>query len=60
MKKGKGSVPMAISGILGILFVAYGMIWKNHPVFLLGIGLAALGYLLLRKKLKHTALRRFE
>jgi hypothetical protein len=38
--------------IIGISGVAYGMIRKNNPVFVIGIILVIAGYLLIRKKLK--------
>lgn len=38
--------------ILGIVGVAYGMIEKNHPVFISGLCFVAGGYLLIRRRLK--------
>lgn len=41
--------------ILGISGVAYGMIEKNHPIFILGLCFVVGGYLLIRRKLKRQA-----
>lgn len=38
--------------LLGILGVCYGMVNKNHPVFIGGLVFVAAGYLMIRKKLK--------
>jgi hypothetical protein len=38
--------------VLGILGISYGMINKNHPVFIGGLVFAVAGYLMIRKKLK--------
>jgi len=37
---------------LGVLAVGYGMVNKNHPVFVAGLVLVIGGYLMIRKKLK--------
>jgi hypothetical protein len=37
---------------LGSLTVCYGMVNKNHPVFIAGLVLVVAGYLMIRKKLK--------
>ena len=37
---------------LGVLAVGYGMVNKNHPVFVAGLVLVIAGYLMIRKKLK--------
>jgi len=37
---------------LGVLAVGYGMVNKNHPVFVAGLVLLIAGYLMMRKKLK--------
>jgi hypothetical protein len=39
---------------IGISAVAYGMIKKNNPVFLIGIAFVIAGYLMIRKKLKES------
>ena len=39
---------------MGIGAVAYGMTQKNHPVFIGGLVIVVLGYLLIRKKLKES------
>jgi hypothetical protein len=38
--------------LLGILGVGYGMMNKNHTVFIAGLVLVIAGYLMIRKKLK--------
>jgi len=38
--------------IPGISGVAYGMIEKNHPIFILGLCFVVGGYLLIRRRLK--------
>jgi hypothetical protein len=38
--------------LLGILGVCYGMVNKNHPVFIAGLVLVVAGYLMVRRKLK--------
>jgi hypothetical protein len=40
--------------VIGIPTIAYGMIKKNNPVFLIGIVFVIAGYLLIRKKLKES------
>jgi len=40
--------------IIGISSVAYGMIKKNNPVFIIGIIFIVAGYLLIRRKLKES------
>ena len=40
--------------VIGIGAVAYGMTQKNHPVFIGGLVIVVLGYLLIRKKLKES------
>jgi hypothetical protein len=37
---------------LGVLAVGYGMVNRNHPVFVAGLVLVIAGYLMVRKKLK--------
>lgn len=37
---------------LGVLALSYGMVNKNHPVFVAGLVLVIAGYLMFRKKLK--------
>ena len=41
-----------VVSLLGILGVGYGMMNKNHPVFIAGLVLVIAGYLMIRKKLK--------
>ena len=38
--------------LLGILGVCYGMVNKNHPVFIVGLVAVVAGYLMIRKRLK--------
>ena len=38
--------------LLGLLGVCYGMVNRNHSVFIAGLVLAVAGYLMVRKKLK--------
>ncbi len=38
--------------VLGILGVSYGMVNKDHPVFIAGLVFVVAGYLMIRKKLK--------
>jgi UDP-N-acetylmuramyl pentapeptide phosphotransferase/UDP-N-acetylglucosamine-1-phosphate transferase len=38
--------------LLGILGVCYGMVNKDHPVFIAGLVAVVAGYLMFRKKLK--------
>ncbi len=42
----------AVICVLGISGVAYGMIEKNDPVFIVGLFFVIAGYLLIRRKLK--------
>jgi hypothetical protein len=51
----KGPAEMGIIvvfGILGIPSVVYGMISENHPVFIIGLILVVMAYLLIRRRLK--------
>ena len=41
-----------VVSLFGILGVGYGMMNKNHPVFIAGLVLVIAGYLMIRKKLK--------
>ncbi len=44
---------LIVSGcLLGVLGVGYGMLNRNHPVFIAGLVFVAAGYLMIRKKLK--------
>jgi hypothetical protein len=38
--------------LLGILGVCYGMVSKDHPVFIAGLVAVVAGYLVIRKRLK--------
>jgi hypothetical protein len=40
--------------VAGVLAVAYGMIRRNHVVFIIGLLLVIAGYLRIRKKLKES------
>ncbi len=42
----------AILLILGIVGVVYGMVEKNHPVFIVGLLIGIAAYLLIRGRLK--------
>jgi hypothetical protein len=44
--------------VIGISAVAYGMIKKDNPIFLIGIAFVIAGYLLIRKKLKESIQKR--
>jgi hypothetical protein len=44
--------------VIGIPAIAYGMIKKNNPVFLIGIAFVIAGYLMIRKKLKESILKK--
>ena len=46
----------AVTCILGVAAVGIGMETRNNVVFLIGIVLVAVGYLVIRKKLKSTGL----
>ena len=52
LKSNREKTLVAAICILGISGVAYGMIEKNHPIFVLGICIVAGGYLLIRRRLK--------
>jgi hypothetical protein len=38
--------------LLGVLGVCYGMVNRNHPVFIAGLVAVVAGYLMIRKRLK--------
>ena len=38
--------------LLGILGVCYGMVNKDHPIFIAGLVFVVAGYLMIRRKLK--------
>ena len=38
--------------LFGILGVCYGILNKDHPVFIIGLVFVVVGYLMIRKKLK--------
>jgi hypothetical protein len=44
--------------MIGVLGVAYGMTFKNDPVFVVGLIFVIAGYWLIRKKLKGTLRKR--
>ena len=44
---------IALTCVLGISGVAYGMVEKNDPVFIVGLFFVIAGYLLIRRKLKN-------
>jgi hypothetical protein len=48
----KGKAFILLLCLLGILGVCYGMVNKNHPVFVAGLVLVVAGYLMIRRKLK--------
>jgi hypothetical protein len=48
----KEKVLISSTCVLGILGVCYGMVNKNHPVFIAGLVFVVGGYLMIRKKLK--------
>lgn len=52
MTPGNEKLLIAVLCGAGILFVAYGMIHKNHAVFLVGIVTVVAAYLVIRRKLK--------
>jgi len=43
----------ATACVLGISGVAYGMVEKNDPIFIVGLFFVIAGYLLIRRKLKN-------
>ena len=45
---------LAIMCAAGVGCVAYGMAFKNNPVFIVGIILVGAGYLIIRKHLKES------
>jgi len=51
---------ISILCITGISSVAYGMIKKNDPVFIVGMIFVIAGYLLIRKKLKESIQKKRE
>ncbi|MCP4682181.1 MAG: hypothetical protein GY864_07595 [Desulfobacterales bacterium] len=54
MKFNKNKVVITLVCALGVSAVAYGMMSRSHPVFIAGLVLVIVGYLLIRKKLKLT------
>jgi hypothetical protein len=50
----KEKIFISIFCIIGISAVAYGMIAKYNPVFIIGILFVIAGYLLIRRKLKES------
>jgi hypothetical protein len=44
--------------ILGVSAVAYGMTKKNNPIFLIGIAFVIAGYLMIRKNLKESIIKK--
>ncbi len=46
--------------VIGLTGVAYGMIKRNHPIFLLGLAVLIAGYLLIRNNLKAYLRKRQE
>jgi hypothetical protein len=50
----KEKILISILCIIGISSVAYGMLKKNNPVFIIGIIFVIAGYLLIRRKLKES------
>ena len=46
--------------IIGISSVAYGMLKKNNPVFIVGMVFVIAGYLLIRRKLKESIRKKRE
>ncbi len=45
--------------LLGVLGVGYGMLNRNHPVFIAGLVFVAVGYLMIRRKLKAHISKRY-
>jgi hypothetical protein len=43
---------IAVVCLIGILAVLYGMVSRNHPVFIAGLVAVVAGYLMIRRKLK--------
>jgi hypothetical protein len=50
----KEKIIISILCIIGISAVAYGMIEKNNPVFIIGLLIVIAGYLMIRRKLKES------
>jgi hypothetical protein len=46
--------------LLGILGVCYGLVNKDHPVFIAGLVFVVAGYLMIRKKLKAHIRERYQ
>jgi hypothetical protein len=44
--------------VIGVSAIVYGMTKKNNPVFLIGLLFVIAGYLLIRKKLKESFLKK--
>jgi hypothetical protein len=40
--------------LVGVVAIAYGMAWKNHVAFIIGLIFVIAGYLRIRKKLKES------
>ena len=45
--------------LAGVLGVSYGMIRQNNVVFLLGLTLVIIGYLIIRRKLKSHVISKY-
>lgn len=50
---------IALTCVLGIFAVTYGMVKENNPVFIIGLLFIISGYLLIRKKLKASFPNKF-
>jgi hypothetical protein len=56
----KEKILISILCIIGISSVAYGMLKKNNPVFIVGMLFIIAGYLLIRRKLKESIQKKRE
>lgn len=54
MVKAKERALILVVCLLGVAGVCYGMVNKDHPVFVIGLALVAAGYLMIRRRLKAT------
>ncbi len=50
----KEKILISILCVIGISGVAYGMLKKNNPIFIVGMVFVIAGYILIRRKLKES------
>jgi hypothetical protein len=56
----KDKALVLVLSFFGVLAVGYGMVNKNHPVFIAGLVFVVAGYLMIRKKLKAHIREKYE